>query len=104
MGVILNREAIFTGHVTDNLVLQAAMLHDTVEDTETTLEEIEEVFGSKMRRQERQNTSSTRAYATIFMFLSPIAALLTMSATTRICQSRNENAYRSSKINSIILE
>jgi len=37
------------GHVTDNLVLQAAILHDTVEDTETTLEEIEEIFGSKMR-------------------------------------------------------
>jgi len=37
------------GHVTDSVVLQAALLHDTVEDTETTLDEIEEVFGSKMR-------------------------------------------------------
>ena len=65
MGVILNREAIFTGHVTDNLVLQAAMLHDTVEDTETTLEEIEEVFGSKMRRQEM-----TPACATTFILIN----------------------------------
>ena len=57
--------AFFTGHVTDNLVLQAAILHDTVEDTETTLEEIEEVFGSKMTRQEM-----TLARATTFILLN----------------------------------
>ena len=49
MDVIIPRRSN-TGHVTDTLVLQAALLHDTVEDTETTLDEIEEVFGSKMRR------------------------------------------------------
>ena len=49
MDVIIPRRSD-TGHVTDTLVLQAALLHDTVEDTETTLDEIEEVFGSKMRR------------------------------------------------------
>lgn len=29
---------------------QAAVLHDTVEDTDTTLDEIEEVFGAEVRR------------------------------------------------------
>jgi len=33
------------GDVLDADVIVAAMLHDTVEDTETTLEEIEEHFG-----------------------------------------------------------
>ena len=31
-------------------ILQAAVLHDTVEDTDTTLDEIEEVFGVEVRR------------------------------------------------------
>jgi guanosine-3',5'-bis(diphosphate) 3'-pyrophosphohydrolase len=30
-------------------VLMGAVLHDTVEDTDTTLEEIEGVFGAKVR-------------------------------------------------------
>jgi len=33
------------GHVEDLNVLKAAILHDTVEDTDTTIEEIEKVFG-----------------------------------------------------------
>ncbi|XP_017691652.1 PREDICTED: guanosine-3',5'-bis(diphosphate) 3'-pyrophosphohydrolase MESH1 [Lepidothrix coronata] len=36
--------------VTDIVVLQAALLHDTVEDTDTTLSEIEERFGVDVRR------------------------------------------------------
>ena len=32
-------------HITDPVVITAAILHDTVEDTETTLEEIEQAFG-----------------------------------------------------------
>ncbi|XP_043840274.1 guanosine-3',5'-bis(diphosphate) 3'-pyrophosphohydrolase MESH1-like isoform X2 [Dromiciops gliroides] len=36
--------------VTDITVLQAALLHDTVEDTNTTLEEVEEHFGPEVRR------------------------------------------------------
>ncbi|CAD5206422.1 unnamed protein product [Bursaphelenchus okinawaensis] len=36
------------GKITDPVVLAAAMLHDTVEDTKTTLEEIKEVFGEEM--------------------------------------------------------
>lgn len=37
------------GGVTDPIVLQAALLHDTVEDTDTTLDEIEENFGKAVR-------------------------------------------------------
>jgi len=36
------------GGVTDPVVLQAALLHDTVEDTETTFEEIEAEFGKEV--------------------------------------------------------
>ena len=36
------------GGVTDTAVLVAALLHDTVEDTETTIEEIEARFGSEV--------------------------------------------------------
>lgn len=35
--------------VTDPVVLQAAILHDTIEDTETTPDEIEERFGTAVR-------------------------------------------------------
>ncbi len=38
------------GGVTDLVTLQAAILHDTVEDTETTPEELERHFGSAVRR------------------------------------------------------
>lgn len=34
------------GGVTDTTVLCAALLHDTVEDTETTVEELEQTFGA----------------------------------------------------------
>ncbi|RWS19311.1 guanosine-3':5'-bis(diphosphate) 3'-pyrophosphohydrolase MESH1-like isoform X1 [Leptotrombidium deliense] len=37
------------GKVTDSKVLIAAVLHDTVEDTDTTLEEIQEKFGIDIR-------------------------------------------------------
>ena len=37
------------GGITDPIVLQAALLHDTVEDTDTTLDEIEENFGKVVR-------------------------------------------------------
>ena len=43
---ILARE----GRVTDATVLAAALLHDTVEDTATTLEEIESRFGGEVAR------------------------------------------------------
>ncbi|KAM6059460.1 guanosine-3',5'-bis(diphosphate) 3'-pyrophosphohydrolase MESH1 [Theristicus caerulescens] len=42
---ILAREA----GVTDIVLLQAALLHDTVEDTDTTLAELEERFGAEVR-------------------------------------------------------
>ncbi|ELW62821.1 Guanosine-3',5'-bis(diphosphate) 3'-pyrophosphohydrolase MESH1 [Tupaia chinensis] len=36
--------------ITDTVVLQAALLHDTVEDTDTTLDEVELHFGTQVRR------------------------------------------------------
>ena len=38
-----------TGHVTDTDVICAALLHDTVEDTDTTPEELEREFGKEIR-------------------------------------------------------
>jgi guanosine-3',5'-bis(diphosphate) 3'-pyrophosphohydrolase len=38
------------GDVDDIATLQAALLHDTVEDTDTTLEEIEQIFGEEVRK------------------------------------------------------
>ncbi|XP_040270059.1 guanosine-3',5'-bis(diphosphate) 3'-pyrophosphohydrolase MESH1 [Bufo bufo] len=43
---ILSHEA----GISDITVLQAALLHDTVEDTDTTLLEIEQTFGPEVRR------------------------------------------------------
>lgn len=36
--------------VTDEATLQGALLHDTVEDTDTTLDEIEREFGAHVRQ------------------------------------------------------
>ncbi|XP_013107766.1 guanosine-3',5'-bis(diphosphate) 3'-pyrophosphohydrolase MESH1 [Stomoxys calcitrans] len=41
---ILSGEA----HINDNAVLMAALLHDTVEDTDTTFNEIENLFGPEV--------------------------------------------------------
>lgn len=38
------------GGIEDLAVIQAALLHDTVEDTDTTLAELEQHFGSKVRQ------------------------------------------------------
>ncbi|XP_026793559.3 guanosine-3',5'-bis(diphosphate) 3'-pyrophosphohydrolase MESH1 isoform X2 [Pangasianodon hypophthalmus] len=38
------------GGITDIEVLQAALLHDTIEDTDTTFEELEAMFGNKVAR------------------------------------------------------
>ncbi|MEZ4647430.1 MAG: HD domain-containing protein [Candidatus Eisenbacteria bacterium] len=37
------------GGVSDVILLQAALLHDTIEDTETTAEELEAEFGAEVR-------------------------------------------------------
>lgn len=37
------------GRVSDLAALQAAILHDTIEDTETSPDELEEVFGTEVR-------------------------------------------------------
>lgn len=38
------------GKIEDPIVILAALLHDTVEDTETTFEEIEQIFGFNVRK------------------------------------------------------
>lgn len=38
------------GGVRDPITLQAAILHDTIEDTNTSREELDQVFGSEVRR------------------------------------------------------
>jgi guanosine-3',5'-bis(diphosphate) 3'-pyrophosphohydrolase len=36
------------GNVNDPVILQAAILHDTIEDTDTSLTEVEDIFGAKV--------------------------------------------------------
>lgn len=48
--IILGTAFLLTdiGKVTDPVVIASAMLHDAVEDTKTTLEEIKELFGDEI--------------------------------------------------------
>jgi guanosine-3',5'-bis(diphosphate) 3'-pyrophosphohydrolase len=48
------------GGVTDLITLQGALLHDTIEDTTTTPEELETAFGSKVRRVVEEVTDDTQ--------------------------------------------
>jgi guanosine-3',5'-bis(diphosphate) 3'-pyrophosphohydrolase len=48
------------GAVTDEVLLLAALLHDTVEDTETTFEELESRFGVEVRRLVEEVTDDKR--------------------------------------------
>jgi len=45
--------------VTDMVTLQGAILHDTIEDTDTTPEELESVFGPEVRRVVEEVTDDT---------------------------------------------
>ncbi|MBM3224897.1 MAG: bifunctional (p)ppGpp synthetase/guanosine-3',5'-bis(diphosphate) 3'-pyrophosphohydrolase, partial [Candidatus Tectomicrobia bacterium] len=49
-----------SGGVTDVLTLQAAILHDTLEDTQTHPEEIEALFGLEVRRVVEEVTDNKR--------------------------------------------
>ena len=54
--------AVIVGTMTDNRdVICAAVLHDVVEDTEITIEEIEEKFGSRVRELVESETEDKRA-------------------------------------------
>uniref|UniRef100_A0A6J0VEI3 Guanosine-3',5'-bis(diphosphate) 3'-pyrophosphohydrolase MESH1 n=1 Tax=Pogona vitticeps TaxID=103695 RepID=A0A6J0VEI3_9SAUR len=46
--------------ITDVVILQAALLHDTVEDTNTTFSEIEERFGEEVKRIVEEVTDDKR--------------------------------------------
>lgn len=48
------------GHVTDPVVLQAAILHDSLEDTKTTPEELEAAFGAEVRHVVEEVTDDKR--------------------------------------------
>jgi guanosine-3',5'-bis(diphosphate) 3'-pyrophosphohydrolase len=48
------------GNVTDPVILLGAILHDTIEDTKTTAEELEEVFGSEVRHAVEEVTDDKR--------------------------------------------
>ena len=48
------------GGVTDLVSLQGAVLHDTIEDTETTPEELEATFGPEVRRVVEEVTDDKR--------------------------------------------
>ena len=54
--------AVIVGTMTDNQdVISAAVLHDVVEDTGITIEEIEEKFGSRVRKLVESETEDKRA-------------------------------------------
>ena len=48
------------GRVTDLISLQAAILHDTLEDTQTTVEELEAMFGFEVRHLVEEMTDDKR--------------------------------------------
>jgi (p)ppGpp synthase/HD superfamily hydrolase len=48
------------GGVSDLVTLQGAILHDTIEDTKTTPEELEEAFGPEVRRVVEEVTDDKR--------------------------------------------
>src|SRR5215207_2457918 len=48
------------GGVRDLVVLQAAILHDTIEDTQTTPEELEAQFGERVRKVVEEVTDDTK--------------------------------------------
>ena len=48
------------GRVTDLISLQAAILHDTLEDTQTTVEELEVMFGFEVRHLVEEMTDDKR--------------------------------------------
>ena len=54
--------AVIVGSITDNRdVISAAILHDVVEDTDITIEEIEENFGPRVRQLVESETEDKRA-------------------------------------------
>lgn len=57
--IALARTLVVEGGITDLKTLLAAILHDTVEDTDTTFEEIGAMFGKKVAEVVREVTDDT---------------------------------------------
>ena len=57
----LEASVIVSSMTDDEAVISAAVLHDVVEDTEITIEEIEEKFGSRVRTLVEAETEDKRA-------------------------------------------
>ncbi len=53
-------ETLARSGITDLVTLQAAILHDTIEDTQTTPEEIEQEFGSEVRKMVEEVTDDKK--------------------------------------------
>ena len=89
------------GGIDDPIVLQAALLHDTVEDTDTTLEEIEENFGKVVRELVIKKINNfSKVVKTLKIFL----ALLTKCRMTSHCPKKNENDFKSSTRLTILIK
>jgi len=58
--IALARTLTVEGGIVDTKTLIAAVLHDTVEDTDTTFEEIQAMFGAKVADTVREVTDDTR--------------------------------------------
>ena len=58
--IALARTLTVEGGIVDTKTLIAAVLHDTVEDTDTTFEEIRAMFGAKVADTVREVTDDTR--------------------------------------------
>jgi len=58
--ITLVKILVAEAQITDTAVIASAILHDTVEDTDTTFEEIEEHFGTQIASIVREVTDDTR--------------------------------------------
>jgi hypothetical protein len=81
------------GKVEDLATLQAAVLHDTVEDTNTTIEELKQKFGEEVANivQEVRNLFFLSFQFSFLTDFSPPTRLRTI----RICPKMKERANKS---------
>lgn len=83
LGVAYN--TVHFGGVNDAAIIIGALLHDTVEDTETTFEEIEKAFGKQVASYVREVTDDKTATAADRRRLQVINAPKISKGATAIC-------------------